>query len=163
MASLSGVIAIYLPLGRLHHVIIEKSAQIARSPEDVFGFVSDPRNDPLWCPKVKSVEKVGTEGEGPGSRFLVVHRPVPFRPVRKMDYRLLSWDPPREIVWREDDGHDLITVTYILERTDEGTRFFQRDEAELSAPKVLHPFVRLGIGADIAGQLKRLRRHLERS
>jgi Polyketide cyclase / dehydrase and lipid transport len=79
-----------------------------------------------------------------------------------MDYVLLDWDPPKRIEWQEDDGHDLIKVTYQLAPVDGGTRFTQRDYPELSAPKLLHPLMRAGIGADIAGQLRRLRRHLER-
>jgi hypothetical protein len=34
--------------------------------------------------------------------------------------------------------------------------------AELAAPRVLHPLMCLGIGHDIAGQLKTLKRILER-
>lgn len=143
-------------------IVVEKSILIARSPEDVFDFVSDPLNDPLWCPKVRSVEPAA-EGRpaGPGGRFVVIHRPIPLRPARRMDYLLVDWDPPRRIAWREDDGHDVIAVTYLLEPADGRTRFTQRDEAELSAPALLRPLMRAGIGADVAGQLKRLRRHLE--
>jgi hypothetical protein len=38
----------------------------------------------------------------------------------------------------------------------------QRSRAELAAPRVLHPLMRLGIGHDIARQLKTLKRTLER-
>lgn len=141
-------------------MLIDRSIEIPLPVDEVFAFVSDPRNDPLWCPKVESVEALA-EAEGPGSRFIVVHRPIPFRPSRRMDYTLLDWDPPARIQWREDDGHDLIIVTYTLEPAADGTRFTQRDDAELSAPKLLHPFLRVGIGSDIAAQLKRLRRHLD--
>jgi Polyketide cyclase / dehydrase and lipid transport len=145
-------------------MIVEKSIEIVRPLEAVFAFVADPHNDPIWCPKVKSVERQeDREAVGPGSRFSVIHRPVPFLPARQMDYTLIEWDPPREIVWQEDDGHDQITVTYLLQPTQTGTRFAQRDDATLAAPRLLHPIMRIGIGVDIAGQLKRLRRHLERS
>jgi hypothetical protein len=72
-----------------------------------------------------------------------------------------DWDPPRRVEWREDDGHDLIAVTYLLQAAGEGTRFTQRDEAKLSAPRILRPAMRAAISADIARQLKRLRSHLE--
>jgi len=78
-----------------------------------------------------------------------------------MDYRLIEWSPPERIIWREDDGHDRITVTYLIEPSGGGTRFTQRDEAELGAPRVLHPLMRIGIGVDIARQLKHLRARLE--
>jgi uncharacterized protein YndB with AHSA1/START domain len=144
-------------------VLIERSIEIARSPEEVFSFVGNPLNDPLWCPKVKSVEPVGDpQAAGPGARFVVVHRPIPLRPARRMDYVLVAWDPPHRVEWREDDGHDRIDVTYALEPTDDGTLLTQRDEAELGAPRFLWPLMRAGIGADISRQLKRLRRQLGR-
>jgi uncharacterized protein YndB with AHSA1/START domain len=141
-------------------MIVERSVTIARDIEEVFAFVADPRNDPIWCPKVESVEPVGDPAEGPGARFAVVHRPIPFRPSRRMDYTLLDWEPPNKIEWREDDGHDLLAVTYRLEAVGEGTRFVQHDDATLAAPAFLHPLMKLGIGADVAKQLKRLRTHL---
>lgn len=140
---------------------IERSITIAREIDDVFAFVCDSRNDPIWCPKVKSVEHRGGPDSGPGAEFLVVHRPVPLLPVRQMKHTLVAWERPREIVWAEDDGQDRITVTYSLEPAGRRTRIRQHDFAELGAPKVFHPFMRLGIGTDIAGQLRRLRRHLE--
>lgn len=142
-------------------MLIEKSIEIAQPQKEVFAFVSDPRNDPIWCPKVKSVTPLGGPGGGAGARFEVIHRPIPFLPDRRMDYTLIDWDAPRRIVWSEDDGRDLIAVTYTLEAIEGGTRFTQRDDAQLSAPRVLHPLMRIGIGADIAGQLRRLRRHLD--
>jgi len=145
-------------------MIIEKSINIERPVDVVFAFVADPRNDTIWCPKVKSVEPVpGSPGEGPGARFAVVHRPVPFLAPKQMDYSLVDWEPGRKIEWFEDDGHDRIAVTYTLEPDGGSTRLTQRDDAELAAPKILHPLMRIGIGADISGQLKRLRKHLEQT
>jgi hypothetical protein len=80
-----------------------------------------------------------------------------------MEYSLVSWDPPHRLVWSEDDGRDEITVTYRLEPNGSGTRLTQHDRIEkLGAPRLLHPLMRRGIGADIACQLRLLRRHLER-
>jgi uncharacterized protein YndB with AHSA1/START domain len=143
-------------------VIIERSILIARPREEVFDFVSDPRSDPIWCPKVKSVEPLDPTAPGPAARFLVVHRPVPLRPPRRMEHTLVAWDPPKRIDWLEDDGHDRIEVTYTLDLEDGATRFTQRDDAELGAPRLLQSMMRAGIAADISSQLRRLRRHLER-
>jgi hypothetical protein len=52
-------------------VRVEESIEIARLPEEVWDVVVDPRRDPEWCSKVKSVEP---EGE---LRWRVVHKPVP--------------------------------------------------------------------------------------
>jgi uncharacterized protein YndB with AHSA1/START domain len=140
---------------------ITRSIEIARDPQAVFDFVADPRNDPLWCPKVVSVESTGAPEAGPGAEFKVVHKPIPLRPPRTMRHTLLDWDPPHRINWREDDGEDLFLVTYILEAAGSGTRFTQHDDAQLGTPRLLHPAMRIGIGADVAKQLRRLRAHLE--
>lgn len=142
---------------------IERSILISAAIGDVFAFVSDPHNDLLWCAKVCSVEQISGDGPGPGASYRVVHRPVPGRPAREMKYSLTEWDPPIRIKWLEDDGHDVIVVTYILQPSGERTMFTQRDDAELGAPRLLHPVIRAGIGHDVAGQLKRLRRQLEKA
>jgi hypothetical protein len=142
-------------------MVVERSTHIARLPADVFDFVADPRNDPLWCPKVVSVQAPSAEAGGPGTRYAVVHRPVPLRPARRMVHTLVSWQPPGRIVWHEDDGHDVVDVVYLLEADRAGTRFTQRSDAQLAVPRFLHPVMRAGIGRDIAKQLDRLRDHLE--
>jgi uncharacterized protein YndB with AHSA1/START domain len=142
-------------------VRIECSIDIARPIADVFAFVSDPRNDELWCPKVKSVTPEGTGPPAPGSAYVVVHRPIPLRPSRRMSHRLVDWDPPHEIQWHEDDGHDEIHVRYLLHAlSPDATRFTQRDDLELGAPRLLHALLRHGIRRDIDHQLRRLREQL---
>jgi uncharacterized protein YndB with AHSA1/START domain len=142
-------------------VEVERSVLIARPVADVFAFVAQPANDPQWCPKLVSVEQLEGDGPGPGGRWRVVHRPVPVRPARTMDYRCLAWEPPHRIEWREDDGTDVLTVTYTLAEEAGGTRLTQRDDAQLGAPRILHPLMRIGIGHDLAGQLRRLKRLLD--
>jgi hypothetical protein len=141
---------------------ITRSVEISRTIDDVFGYVADPRNDPQWCPKVLSVAQTSGSGPGPSARYDVVHRPVPVLPSRRMDYVCLGWAPPNRIDWREDDSTDVLNVTYMLDDLGQSTRMTQRSRAELAAPRVLHPLMRLGIGHDIARQLKTLKRSLER-
>jgi carbon monoxide dehydrogenase subunit G len=135
-------------------MVIEREIEIARPVEEVFAFVSDPRNDPQWCPKVKSVE-------GSGDRYEVVHKPVPGRPERRMEMRRMSADPPRRIAWTQEDGHDSFRVTYELEAAGDGTRLRQRSEAEVGVPRWLHPLWRRGIGRDVKRQLAALKKLLE--
>jgi hypothetical protein len=45
------------------------SSPVPASPDDVFAFVSDTRNDPLWCPNVTDVTQVEGDGVAMGSRF----------------------------------------------------------------------------------------------
>ncbi len=134
---------------------IVRSIEIERPVDAVFAFVSDARNDPRWCPKVKSVEPAG------GARYAVVHKPVPGKPERQMEMTRVSEEPPRRIEWREDDGTDVFEVTYELEDLGGRTRFTQRSIAELGASRLMRPVYKAGIGRDIARQLKELKKLLE--
>jgi uncharacterized protein YndB with AHSA1/START domain len=141
---------------------IVRSVVIDCHIEDVFEYVGDPLNDPAWCAKVVQVAQVEGDGPGPGARYEVVHRPVPLRPARRMAYACVAWDPPHRIAWREEDGADVVDVTYELESVWTSTRLTQRDEAQLGAPRLVHPVLALGIGRDVARQLRALKRVLER-
>lgn len=129
----------------------------------MFEFVSDPTRDPTWCPKVQSVRPRSSGPAKPGARYEVIHRPIPFLAPRTMDHLLVEWVPPSRIVWRDTDAADTIKITYELAALGPQTRFTQRDNARLGAPRILHPILRVGIRHDIATQLKRLKRYLEAS
>src|SRR6266498_4627789 len=49
--------------------VIESEADIARSPEDVFDYCSDPMNEPRWNVKMKGVEKLTGGPFGVGTRY----------------------------------------------------------------------------------------------
>ena len=141
---------------------IVREVVIERPVEEVFAFVADARNDPRWCPKVRSVEQVDGDGPGPGARYAVVHKPVPLKPARRLDHTCVAADAPNRIEWREDDGTDLFLVTYELEGLDGGrTRLRQRSNARLGAAKLMHPLYKAGIGRDLDTQLRALKRLLE--
>lgn len=141
--------------------VVERSIAIDQTAAAVFAFVRDPMNDRRWCPKVRDVRQLGGDGPAPDAHYEVVHRPVPVFFARTMRHTLVSWVPDREIRWHEDDGHDEIDVRYTLRETPGGTHFTQTDHVTSGAPRLLHPLIRRGIGHDLAGQLRRLKRLLE--
>jgi uncharacterized protein YndB with AHSA1/START domain len=142
-------------------VEIVRHVEIARPIAEVFEFVGDATNDPRWCPKVVSAEHVS--GSGGDARYAVVHKPVPGMPERQMEMSCVGWEPPRRIEWLQDDGTDVFRVVYSLEpAADDSTRLTQTSVATITAPRMLRPIYRAGIGRDIAGQLRRLKRLLER-
>jgi polyketide cyclase/dehydrase/lipid transport protein len=155
--------SLFAPAARREDPVVElsRSVVIARAGKDVFAYLADARNDPEWCPKVLSVDQIEGDGPGPGARYRVTHRPIPVRPAREMDHTCLSWTPPTRIQWREDDGTDVLIVTYTLEALSGATRLTQRSDAALRAPRVFHPLMRAGIGHDISRQLKTLKAKLE--
>ena len=80
-----------------------------------------------------------------------------------MEMTCVGWEEHSRIDWREDDGTDVFLVSYSLEAIAEGrTRLTQTSDAAIGAPRVFHPIYRAGIGRDIAGQLRRLKRLLEK-
>ena len=71
---------------RVTAVRVEESIEIARPPHEVWYVVVDPRHDPEWCEKVKSVETVSER------RWRVIHKPVPLRSAVE-----LTLDQPNSI------------------------------------------------------------------
>lgn len=140
---------------------ITRSIVIDVHVEDVFAFVGDARNDPRWCAKVLSVELVEGDGPGAGVRYDVVHRPIPWRPPRRMTHTCVAWEPHTRIAWREDDGTDVVDVIYEFESVWTATRLTQRTSG-LGAPALLRPLIRHAIGRDVARQLQALKMLLER-
>ena len=142
---------------------VERAVEVDRPPHEVFAFMSDALNDPQWCPKVLSVTQISGDGPGPGAGYEVWHRPVPLRPARRMAHVCTGWAAPHEVRWHEDDGSDVLEVAYRLQPSPRGgTRVVQRSQAQLGAPRLLHPVLRAGIGHDVARQLRQLKRLLER-
>jgi len=135
---------------------VEESVEIRRSPEDVWAFVVDHVNDPRWCKKVKSVERVGERG------WSVTHKPVPLRPSMILALEQVQADRPKLLVLREEDRASVFEVTYRLEADGQGTRFTQSSEFEWkSLPKVLRTTFARGVRRDVQRQLRDLKHVLE--
>lgn len=137
---------------------IEETVQIQRSPEDVWAFVVDHRNDQRWCKKVQLVES-----DGPG-RWTVIHKPVPLRPAMSLALEHRQADPPRLLKLREEDDVSVFDIEYRLEAKEGGTRFTQVSEFEFKKqPRLLHTVFARGVARDVRGQLRDLKRILEAS
>ena len=120
-------------------------------------MVADPRNDPRWCRKVKSVEAAGER------RWTVTHRPVPLRPAIELTLQQLDVQPPSRLILREEDEASIFHVEYRLEPNEAGTRFLQISEFEWKKlPRVLHGTFARGVRRDVRGQLRAMKRLLER-
>ena len=135
---------------------IEETVQIRRSREEVWAFVVDHGNDPVWCKKVVAVEPGGS-GE-----WTVSHRPVPLRPAMKLILEQLEVDPPRCLKLHEEDDAAVFDVAYRLEAEGRDTRFTQTSEFEWKKlPRLLHKLFARGVRRDVRRQLRVLKRVLE--
>ena len=120
-------------------------------------MVADPRNDPDWCRKVKSVEAAGER------RWTVNHKPVPLRPAMELTLQQLDVQPPSRLSLREEDAASIFHVEYRLEPSETGTRFTQVSEFEWKKlPRPLHGTFARGVRRDVRGQLEAIKRLLER-
>jgi uncharacterized protein YndB with AHSA1/START domain len=129
---------------------------IARPPEALWAFVSDPRNDPRWCGKAKSFEPAG---EG---RWRVVRKPVPLRPASELTLDHLELRPSERLTLREEDEASVFEVEYRLEPSAAGTRFTQISEFRWKKlPRVLHRTFARGVRRNVRGQLQTPKRVLE--
>lgn len=109
---------------------ITVSEHVAASPEAVFEFVSDTRNDPIWCPNVTDVVQVNGVGVGVGSSFRF-HQRVETRG------RTLESDVDVEIVelgdrsirWRVEDRFQIRDVLLEVTPDHEGSMVSQTTTA----------------------------------
>src|SRR5881296_665297 len=101
------------------HMRVQDSVDIARPPQAVWDFVADPANDPRWCAKVKSVQRIDDR------RWQILHKPVPLRRPMPLSLEHLELERPSRLTLREEDDASVFDVEYRLEPTATGTRFTQ--------------------------------------
>jgi uncharacterized protein YndB with AHSA1/START domain len=142
-------------------VKIERTITIARTPDEVWDFIADMRNDPRWCPKVVSVEQLAGEGAGPGTKYRVMHQPRPRRPPVELSVDVVEFERPRRMRVREEDRDGVFNVLYLLEPADTGTRLSQIDEIDWKVSPLLYPIARAMVSRDLARQFATLKRTLE--
>ena len=140
---------------------IERTITIARTPDEVWDFIADMRNDPRWCPKVVSVEQLAGEGPGPGAKYRVMHQPRPRRPPVHLSVDVVEFERPRRMRVLEEDCDGVFNVLYVLEPADAGTRLKQCDEIEWKVSPLLYPIARAMVSRDLARQFATLKRTLE--
>ena len=135
---------------------MEESVEIARARQEVWDFVAEPKNDPLWCRKVRSVEQAGPD------RWTLIHKPVPLRPAVELRVERLISEAPARLTLREADDASVFEVEYRLVSTDGGTRFTQISHFEWQKlPRILHGLAARGVRRDVRGQVRALKEVLE--
>jgi hypothetical protein len=137
---------------------VEERIEIARQRADVFDFVADHRNDPRWCRKVKAVEPVRD------GAWRIWHKPIPLRPAALLETTHLRMNRPSYLAMREEDDVSVFDVEYRLDETASGTVLIQVSQFKWKKlPRLLQRVLALGVRRDVAGQLRDLKRCLERS
>jgi uncharacterized protein YndB with AHSA1/START domain len=111
--------------------VIESTVHIQRPPEEVFDYLSDPRNELEWNPKVRVMDKLTDGPVGVGTRFR-----AKWTKSGVVTLECREYDRPRH--WRFVNGGPL-AVDFSVDLTPEsgGTRFTSRFDA------TPHGFLRL--------------------
>ena len=143
------------------NLVVERTVQVDSSPETVFAFVADVRNDPRWCPKVRTCEQ--TLGDAPrlGARYNAVHQPTRIKPAAEIAIEIVAFDPPRSMGLRQEDEDGVFYVDYELEPADEGAHFTQRSVVEWKLPAPLRLIANRMVPRHLDDQMKSLKSLLE--
>ena len=123
------------------------SAHIPTAPDALFAFVSDTRNDPLWCPNVETVELLEGGGVEIGARFRFhqhLDRPRSERIEFDVDVEVLEVGD-RSITWRATDKFQERLIRLTVEPDGAGSKITQVTTASFQRPpgfvRWVYPFL----------------------
>jgi uncharacterized membrane protein len=130
----------------------ETSVRIERAIDEVFDYVSDPRNFPRWNSAVQAVSVTSGE-DGPRSTYLM-ERELPGGPAEN-EVEILNRDRPTEFAVRTTSGPTPFVYRYRFDSDGPATVVHLAAEVELSGiAGVLGPLgarvVKRGVDANFA-------------
>jgi uncharacterized protein YndB with AHSA1/START domain len=138
---------------------VERKISIRRPPADVFGYISDIRNDPTWHTDVLDVRS-STDVVGMGTVFDVKVKPS--MGVSEGTMTVSRFDPGRLVEFQGRMGRMEPTVTNICEPEADGTLVTRRVELDPSGiMRLMSPMIASKIGKGNEGFLANLKRVLE--
>jgi hypothetical protein len=144
-------------------VRIAETFHVARTPEAVFDYVSDPVRLGEWQTASVSVEALSDGPRGPGSRFRERLRAPAGREFEQITEYAVFERPTRFGV-HVVQGPQPIDGTWTFSARDGGTDVTFVAEGELrGAARALGPLAALLMRRQFAGYHRRLRRNLERA
>ncbi len=126
---------------------VSVSAHIPAPPDVVFDFVSDTRNDALWCENVETVDLVEGSGIEVGTRFRFhqhLDRPGAERVQFDVDVEVVDMGQ-RSIRWEATDRFQIREISLGVEPEGTGSRITQVTKATFLRPpgmaKWLYPLL----------------------
>lgn len=135
-------------------------SQLIRLPRrTVFAMLERPEVIPAWNPAIESAKPVTDGAVRKGSRFLL-RRSDP-RPAIDV-VEVTEHEPDRHFALHGDFGPFVGDLDYQLEETAEGTRLHHVAHLQPKGPiRLIAPLAAPRVQAAVAGNLDRLRHHLE--
>lgn len=121
-------------------MITEGSENVARPAEEVFAFIADVRNDPLWHTDVLEARLTNGISVGDGSIFAIETKP--FMGICEGTVRISEYDPPNRIVFGVEMGKMRPTTTFTVGPEDGRCRVTRRiDMAPPGVMRLMAPLV----------------------
>lgn len=152
---------------RLGEYTIRNEIEIHRPVGEVYAFVADPGNDPLWAPLVPEVTRVVGDNHTKDT-YRFTQR---FGWMRSQGFiEIISESPPTalrgtERVMSSRDNESVsgaVNFSYDLEATGEGTRFVHVQAVRFFGPwRLAHPLMRIVSKRTLGKQLQILKSILE--
>lgn len=140
---------------------IEQTLTIARPPEAVFDYVTDPRTLPRWQTTKTSVEQLTPGPPRLGTRLRERTKP-PAGPEFEQVVEFTEFQRPERLHVHVVDGPQPIDGTWSFAPDGQGTRVRCVLEGELRGPmRLLGPLTRRLLARQFAGYHENLRRNLE--
>lgn len=141
-------------------ISVSTNIHIDRSPEEVWSFLMDPANDPLWQQNVVLAEQLSPGPVGLGSKFRKTVRWLGVRTV--LETEVGEFQPPAHCSVVFTGGPISGSSSYSLEAVDGGTRFTYGLRYEMNGLLwVAEPVLRLGYPSYLARELANLKLAVE--
>jgi uncharacterized protein YndB with AHSA1/START domain len=141
-------------------IVVGHRIDIARAPEDVFAYITDPSKLSRWQ-DAEHIEQLTPGPVGRGTRFREVHKAMGRRRTELTE--VVTFDPGRRFEIRVVDGPP-VDGRWDFEAIDGGTRLTLTPTVRLRRGlRALQPVVAFGTALVFAGFHRRLKRALETS
>jgi hypothetical protein len=147
-------------------ITAESSAIIGRSLQDVWAFVSDPRNEPRWHTDILEIKPASDPAGGPptswveGATLLVT---VEFMGRREYEVAITGLEVNRRLQFTTRTGPLKPTSTYLFESAGGETRFTRHVDMPLHGPmRILAPLMRRDLEKRNARFVQNLKALLEK-
>jgi hypothetical protein len=140
----------------------ENRVEVRRSPEDVFAFIADLRNEPRYVPNVVETKKIADGPHGVvGTQYREVTRVMLGRKTTAT-YVVTEFTPPQTFAFRGKLGRSTFHGRWVLAAGHGGTTATITAEATMAWPmRYIERFVRRSVAATFAQMVANLKRVLE--
>jgi len=150
------------PLVRRRGLVFTRSVavQISRPPDEVFAFVADARNRPLWDESVDTEELTSPEPIGVGSTVRTGLRSMGRDYV--LTWEIVEHDPPSRQTIESTSGPFATTLAYQLSAQDGGTLMeFSVTGRPTRMLRLLEPLIARNTQENLDRRFPRLKQVLE--